>query len=201
MRDRKQIYLEIWRRIGNLYIDGYIANERTLQAELYAELRKELPGVHIVVEPTWNVGNDSMKPDLVIVEEDQITDVFELKFRIAAPPLSFKDVEKDIQKLLHYVVKEKYYPVRLDHFTRMTIDDTPVWDACRLHFVSVTNARTAAVRSTSVRECVRALKEEEPELNKDPRALSCWSGQVEDGTDENAEEWPNGAWSIEFGIR
>ena len=53
MRDRKRVYLEIWSRIENIYFDEYMVSEHGLQAALYAELRKTLPGVHVVAEPVW----------------------------------------------------------------------------------------------------------------------------------------------------
>ena len=82
MCDRVRVYLEIWSRIEKAYFDEYMVSERGLQAALYAEFRKALPGVNVVVEPTWNVGDQKkeMHPDLVIVEKGQITDIFELKF-------------------------------------------------------------------------------------------------------------------------
>ena len=201
MRDRERVYLEIWRRIEKCYFGGYLFNERTLQAELYKELRNTLPDVHVIAEPGWTVGSDTKYPDLVIVEEDQvgkdqITDIFELKFK----PEPDGDVSfEDIQKLLQYGVKEKCYLVELNPDWGRRIYDYPVRDACRLHFVVVANRKRDAVWPAFVRREVRDLKEKNPELNENPRVLSHWFGQVEGYTDEN-EEKPTTLWDIEFGI-
>lgn len=209
MPDRENIYREIWWRIERTFFSGYMVSERGLQAALYAELR-EIPRINIVVEPTWEVGDDQQRiPDLVIVEDDQITDIFELKF---INPASDSPFEKDIRKLLQYGVKENSYPVELNRFDRFRSwnrNELLVGNACRLHFVAVARHGKNAVRPASVREVVRDLKEKNPELNENPRVLSHWFGQVEDDTDgddtdENGEvpsNIPRARWSIKFGIR
>ena len=188
MRDRKRVYLEIWSRIENIYFDGYLAYERTLQAALYAELRNTLPDIHVVAEPVWAVGDQEkeMCPDLVIVEKGQITDIFELKFNPKPRPQDFPIFEKDIPKLLQYGVKEKSYPVCLDPNTGRR-DELPVWNACRLHFVAVANYNAAAVWT----ECLMAGV---PELRENPGRLNHWFGRVGGNTDEHRE------WSIAFDI-
>ena len=184
MRDRKQVYLEIWSRIESLYFDGYMANERTLQAELYAELRNTLPYVHVVVEPAWTVGSDTKKkyPDLVIVEKGQITDIFELKM------WGVNDVKlrEDIEKLLRYGVRENSYQIGEW--------DLPMWHACRLHSVVVDKHKGDAVRPTYLRGVVGNLRENDGQLRENPRVLSHWFGRIGGDTDETRE------WSIEFGI-
>ena len=99
MRDRKRVYLEIWSRIEDSYFDSYMVSEHGLQAALYAELRNTLPGVNVAAEPTWKVDDHDMRPDLVIVEKGQITDIFELKFKPQDCPI----FEEDIRKLLRYI--------------------------------------------------------------------------------------------------
>ena len=188
MRDRKQVYLEIWSRIESLYFDRYLAYERTLQAALYAELRNTLPDVHVIAEPVWKVGDqkDEMRPDLVVVEKGQITDIFELKFNPKPEPRDSPIFEKDIPKLLQYGAQEESYPVCLDPDTGRR-DKLPVWNACRLHFVAVANYNAAAVWPQD-------LVAEVPELQNNPGRLNHWFGRVGGETDENRE------WSIEFGI-
>ena len=66
MRDRKRVYLEIWSRIEDSYFDSYMVSEHGLQAALYEEFRKTLPGVHVVVEPTWNVGDQKTRNETLI---------------------------------------------------------------------------------------------------------------------------------------
>ena len=199
MRDREQVYLEIWRRIEKCYFGGYLFNERTLQAELYKELRNTLPDVHVIAEPGWTVGSDTKYPDLVIVEEDevgkdQITDIFELKMWVKDA-----DLRKDIQKLLLYGVKEKSYLGRLNPNKPNTPlekrDQLPVLDSCRLHSVVVASHQNCNVWPTHLRGVVEDLKESDPRLGENPRVLSHWFGRTEGDTDEKRE------WSIEFGIR
>ena len=209
MRDRKRVYLEIWSRIEDSYFDSYMVSEHGLQAALYEEFRKTLPNVHVVVEPTWNVGNEQMKPDLVIVEKGQITDIFELKF---VPHYYVQDdeLERDIQKLLLYGTNpDEGYPVRVGPNIGQYIEEEnlPVRNNCRLHFVAVArhvwvhggvhggaHRDVAAVWPKSLRGVVRALKGENLELENNPRVLSHWFGRVGGDTDENRE------WSIAFGI-
>ena len=195
MRDRKQVYLEIWSRIENLYFNGYMANERTLHAELYRELRNTLPDVHVVAEPAWTVGGDTKYPDLVIVEKGQITDIFELK--IWNNCLEGK-VMKDIRKLLRYGADETCR-VGVDPNTGQCAEELPVSDSCRLHFVVVANfvqmSGNNSLLPTDLRRAVRALKEETPALQENPRVLNHWFGRVGGNTAKNRE------WSIEFGIR
>ena len=213
MRDRKRIYLEIWSRIRTSRLDGFMVSERGLQAALYAELFAEFrerlqSDVHIVVEPAWEVDGKPRIPDLVLVEEDQITDIFELKFKPDGDP----PFEEDIRKLLQYGVKEKEYPVELNRLTDQVkmMYDYPVGNACRLHFVAVANRKAAAVRPSSLRSVVGALKEENPELKKNPRELNHWFGPFPYEPDKISdpkgyEEWQwqewSSEWSIEFGIR
>ena len=187
MRDRKRVYLEIWSRIENIYFNGYLASERTLQAALYTELRNTLPDVNAVVEPTWNVGNDQMKPDLVIVEKGQITDIFELKFK--PKPDDFPVFKEDIQHLLLYGANgNEAYPVRRNINSGEWEENLPVWNGCRLHFVVVANCGAEAVWPQDLRRGV-------PEAQNNPGRLNHWFGRVGGDTDERRE------WSIEFGIR
>ena len=181
MRDRKRVYLEIWSRIENLYFDGYLASERTLQAALYAELCNTLSDVHVVAEPTWNVGI----PDLVVVEKGQITDIFELKFN--PRPQDFPVFEKDIRKLLQYGVNNGTCRVGVNPNTGEWAEELPVWNACRLHFVAVANYDAAAVKPQNLVAGV-------PELQANPGILNHWFGRVGGDTDQNRE------WSIKFSI-
>ena len=183
MRDRKQVYLEIWSRIENIYFDGYMANERTLQAALYTELRNTLPDVHVVAEPIWQVDGQEMIPDLVLVEKGQITDIFELKFE----PEGDAQFEWDIQKLLQYGVNEEGYPVRLNPNTGQWEENLPVRNKCRLHFVAVADHNAAAVWPQDLVAGV-------PELQNNRGRLNHWFGRVGGDTDRSRE------WSIEFGI-
>ena len=194
MCDRVRVYLEIWSRIEKIYFDEYMVYESGFQAALYEELRKTLPGVNVVAEPVWRVGEQKqiMRPDLVIVEKGQITDIFELKFK----PAEYPPFKEDIKKLLQYGADwNETYLVRLNPNTGRPGDELPVRNNCRLHFVVVANYDAGAVWPTSLRGVMRALKEETPGLRENPRVLSHWFGRVGDNTDERRK------WSIEVGIR
>ena len=132
-----ECYEEIWCRVERSYRNGYCWSERGLQAALYAELRR-ITDVNVVVEPTWG----SAKPDLVIVRNNEITDIFEIKF---SPHTEYPrnwfvdDPRSDVQKLLRYIGIGKKYPVLLEPETGQydCIHYRPVRDDCRLHFVVV----------------------------------------------------------------
>ena len=179
---RQGTYLEIWSCIQAAYFGGYMVSEHGLQAALYAELQA-LPDVHVIVEPTWIVGGERMKPDLVIVEKEQITDIFELKFK----PEGNAPFKRDIQKLLQYGVNEEGYPVRLNPNTGQWEENLPVRNKCCLHFVAVANYNAAAVWPQDLVAGV-------PELRENLGRLNHWFGRVGGDTDGRRE------WSIEFGI-
>ena len=135
---KKGLYKKIWKRLKKEYLAGFCVSERGLQAALYAELRKTLPDVSVVVEPKWEVDSNPMTPDLVIVEEEIITDIFELKFK----PHYYVPWKKDIEKLCCYAKKsDKRYPVRLEPETGQWKESLPVQGGCLLHFVEVGKRR------------------------------------------------------------
>ena len=74
-------YQKSWTQVKLAYAGGFMVSERGLQAVLYSALQANLPGIDIVVEPTWEmVGRGILRPDLVLVEGGEITDIFEIKF-------------------------------------------------------------------------------------------------------------------------
>ena len=188
MRDqaeKQRLYKKIWQQIKCVYRKGFCVSERGLQAALYAELQKELSSdIHVVVEPTWNtVDKKVTKPDLVIVEGEKITDIFELKF----VPHDYRVPGKeDIEKLFRYIKKhdERYprYPVCLDPKTGEWKEYFPVQDGCLLHFVVVARHDAEAVYPVD-------LKEKAPELNTDNEKWNHWFGRTGDS---------DGKWDIEF---
>ena len=182
--EKQRPYKKIWKQVESVYRKGFCVSERGLQAVLHAELRKELPNdSHVVVEPTWNTFDGKVaKPDLVIVEGGEITDIFELKF----VPHGYAEWEKDIKKLFRYIEKreEQYqrYPVRLDPMTGQWEDPLPVQDGCCLHFVVVARHDAEAV-------CTEDLKKEVRKWNNDNKKWNHWFGCTGTG---------GGEWGIEF---
>ena len=111
MDNREELYTKVWREIEKYYHTGYCVSERGLQAALYAELSQKLKGAHVIVEPPWEVGSCRCTPDLVIVEDKHITDIFELKFVLD----HYAHLKGDIRKLLKYGAGEGCkYPVSLN---------------------------------------------------------------------------------------
>ena len=185
MRDqaeKQSFYNEIWQKVKGVYRKGFCVSERGLQAALYAELQKELSSsdIHVVIEPTWKAVDGKTRPDLVVVEGEKITDIFELKFR----PSGYAQWKRDIEKLFHYIKKrdEQYprYPVCLDPKTGEWKTHLPVQDGCLLHFVVVAKHDAEAVCTSSLEKKVR-------ELNTDNENLNHWFGCTGDGE-----------WDIEF---
>lgn len=81
MAERWHCYWKSWGQVRFEYMCGRIASERNIQAILYCALRECLPeNVHIVIEPTWDVGGNNRSPDMVLVEDGVITDIFDWKF-------------------------------------------------------------------------------------------------------------------------
>ena len=172
-QSRKDHCKKAWSRVKKQYCSGWIVSERGLQAALYSELKKELStSSHIVVEPTWKTDNKPKKtPDLVIVENDQITDIFELKF----VPYDLVKWENDIEKLRLYVGEsDAKYSVRLCPKTGKWRSSFPIKDGCRLHFVAISHHDAEAV---------------DPCLTKDSPRINHWYGPTGDSCNK---------WGISF---
>ena len=135
-------YQNSWTQVQQAYCGGFMVSERGLQAVLYSALQAHLPGVHVVVEPTWTMVDGTQKtPDLVIIEGGEITDIFEIKF----VPHGDAIWECDITKLHAYVVGNPQYPVQLNPPTGQWDQYLPVQAGCCLHFVVIANHTAQAV--------------------------------------------------------
>ena len=192
MRDRVRVYRAVWSLVEETYFAKYMVSERGFQAAL-RQFLNIVPGINVVVEPTWTIDGKQMTPDLVIVEKGQITDIFELKFVPHHYP-SLKDIQKDIRKLLRYGAnRNEGYPVYLIPETGQWGEELPLHKDCRLHFVAV--ARHAWANSDVAAVWPQDLMAGVPELRENPGRLNHWFGRVGGDTAERRE------WSIEFGIR
>ena len=81
-------------------------------------------------------------PDLVLVENDDITDIFELKF----VPHDYAKWKADVDKLLRYKAQDdEQDPVHLKPETGQWDRYLPVRDGCLLHFVAVAKRDAEAV--------------------------------------------------------
>ena len=90
-------FKRIWRAVRKHCKDGYCISELGLQALLLLELRSAFQD-HVLVEPTWTLGPNPAFPDIVLITDERITDIFELKFM----PHYFPDLRYDIKKLISY---------------------------------------------------------------------------------------------------
>ena len=135
-------YQNSWTQVQQAYNGGFVVSERGLQAVLHGALQANLPGVHIAVEPTWPMaGGGILRPDLVLVEGGEITDIFELKFG----PEHYPVWQGDIAKLHAYVVGNPWYPVQLNPQTGQWAATLPVRVGCCLHFVVIADHGAQAV--------------------------------------------------------
>lgn len=148
MEERRHCYWKSWEHVRFEYMCGRIASEHNLQAILYCALRECLPeSVHIIIEPTWDVGGNDRSPDMVLVEDGVITDIFELKY----VPHYRPEFKYDIAKLHDYVAGFPLrYPVYVDPNTGQWADPLPIAGGCRLHFVVVGQHRATAVNPSSL---------------------------------------------------
>ena len=147
-----QTYQKIWDRVHLIYGTGQIVSERGLQCALYRETSLEFPDVHIVVEPYCN----GVRPDLVIVKDSVITDIFELKYK----PGYFAYFRNDIEKLSAYVGEEnRTCFTSLDPISGYNSEGyappLPVPKDCRLHFVVVSRPNTKALNSKLIGELLQ----------------------------------------------
>ena len=171
----KHMCREVWARVRDLYNAEHIVSERGLQAAIYAELREKLSErMYIVVEPKWSEAR--VTPDLVICTQDEITDVFELKF----VPHRYAEWKDDTEKLLSYVKKPTCrFPVRLKKETGRWKACLPIGPDCRLHFVAVSRHDAEAVWRESLENAMPCLTHH--------KTFHHWYGRV--GCGEDRDKW------------
>jgi len=174
-------YRKAWSGVETVFQEGFCISERGLQSALASTLKDQFPEKKVVIEPVWKIRRKQYVPDIVLVEDMKISDIFELKF----VPHSYAKFERDIEKLVSYSkCSDERFPVRLDTCTGEWKDDAASLRAdCKFHFVAVAQADAAAV-------CTESLKIG-AKLSGTGR-FSHWYGRV--GKEERAK------WGIEFGI-
>ena len=171
--ERKRMYKKVWRRVKESYFTGFMVSERGLQGVLSEELKKGLPQANnVVVEPKWTMADGRQRtPDIVIVEEGKITDIFELKF----VPHYYARWQDDIERLPRYIKNpDVLYPVNVNLETGRWDQYLPVQEGCRLHFVAVAQSSAQAVRLP---------------LDGEVSAINHWFGRTGD---------KDGEWDIRF---
>lgn len=164
----------VWQRVRNAeaYKTGYCMNERGFQALLYKELSSKFSGKskhkNVVVEPLWyQCGKLKYRPDLVMIDSDKISDIFEIKF---APWYNRVEHENDEKKLLEYREKKKWdYYVRTEY--RHSKDYTlKLSGKCNLHLVRVAKQGCAAVEPKNISDKIFLWY---GSIHKDPKD-DCW---------------------------
>ena len=156
-------YRAIWQEIRKAYDDGFVTTEATLQALLFGKLGKE-KGVHVVAEPTWWINNARKNPDLVVVQNGEITDILELKLDF------YPKYQDDIDKLRLYAQHcDSGISAKLGPDT-MKQKMVPISDDCRLHFVAIALHDAAAID--------QKMFESLPEKLQTNRRLYHWFGSI-----------------------
>lgn len=177
---------ELWNRVKEKYERGYCVSERGLHAELFCEISRVLPdSAHVIVEPTWTVADNMKTPDLVIVKNERITDIFELKF----VPHHYAHWKLYLRKLLGYGANpDECYDVRIVPRTGKWKPAIPIDPTCRRHFVAVSKYDAGAVWSELLRKEVQHLAERLHEITH------YWYGRVRGNTEEDQQ------WGIKWSI-
>jgi hypothetical protein len=150
------------------------------------ELTREFDGtgVSAVVEPVWTTADQRVVPDIVLVEGEHITDIFEIKF----VPFGYAKFESDLRKLLAYCSnRDVRYPVEINPGDGRWRDPIPIHPKCRGHFVAVAKSDAAAVWHIP-------LSEEFATQNGSHLRLAHWYGRVKDNDLADLDS----AWSIDF---
>ena len=163
-------FRKIWLRVKAEYFRNFVITEATLQAVIYCELSNEFPGISVIAEPRWETDAGIKKPDLVIIENGNITDILELKFA----PSWYPNYEDDITKLNLYVENiNEPRPARLNPNNEDWYDHLPVIDDCRLHFVVIAQHDADAACPITVQEL---LNQQFPDLQLTNHQLYHWWG-------------------------
>jgi len=97
--EQSKAFQECWKNVKAQYQAGFCVSERGLQSDLVCALRQSFPSRRVVVEPQWKSSDGKVCiPDLVMLNGDRITDIFELKYA----PHWYVNFRGDIQKLSDY---------------------------------------------------------------------------------------------------
>lgn len=166
---------QIWCKVQKDYNDGSIVSERHLQSVLFHHFRNSNPTADVIVEPTWwIISGKKHRPDLVIVQNKHITDIFELKF----VPHGYPVWRNDVEKLYRYVATPNKFPVALNPESGQWEESTPVHSDCRLHCVVISQHDAEAIDTPTIK---KHLDQRHPN-RKNP--LYHWYGSI-----GNEQKW------------
>lgn len=143
-------YRQIWKRAKIAYETGYCLYERGMQAILYKETiaqiekKSEFLGEKVIVEPRWEQSGKTCVPDLIIVGNDKIIDIFEIKF----VPWHYPIFRSDVDKLLNY---NGEHCVKLNpSFPGEPFSKLPISRNCKRHLVIVGKSDSAACQPGNI---------------------------------------------------
>ena len=147
-------YRNAWCSVHAAFQEGFCISERGLQSALASALSENFPEKNVVIEPVWEIPRVHIRrkryiPDIVLVEDMKISDIFELKF----VPHDKADIEDDVEKLALYSARSnEHFPVRLEPCTGQWSDEeASIREDCQFHFVAVAQADAAAVWTESLK--------------------------------------------------
>ena len=177
-------YQDAWTRVAEHYADGYCVSERGLQASLASSLGDNFPENKIVVEPSWKSDCGHWIPDMVMLANGCITDIFELKF----VPHHYASYQNDLDKLASYIADpDAQFCAQLEPSTGQWIGrNASLASDCMVHFVVVSRHDADAIDAKAIKK-YWSPKEA-------PGRLTLWQGPVGGGN------FKPGSWRVEPGI-
>lgn len=100
-----------WEAAKHAYQNGHITSEATLQAHLFCSLRHSVPDALSFCEPVLVLGDgQKVIPDMLVVRENSVVAVIEMKF----VPHDYPHFRADIDKLARYARHQTEYELTLD---------------------------------------------------------------------------------------
>ena len=145
---------QAWGEASRLYQLARVNSERTLQAILYSQLVAILPPkARVLCEPTIKVpDSDAVIPDLVVVMNNAITAVVEIKF----VPHGYPIYKKDINKLRTYGCTKSAFQLILEPHTGKYLNKYFTFSKdCLLVFAVIARHDSAAVDEKALNEQMR----------------------------------------------
>jgi hypothetical protein len=140
---------ESWCTAVKAYQTGHINSECTLHSLMYAELRDRLSDHVTLCEPQITVERHGcFVPDIVVLREDVVVAIVELKF----VPHGYPVYELDLGKLKVLAEYQQSFPLLLDpHSGKFKPEDFRISADCILAFAAIGRHDAAAVDPVGLR--------------------------------------------------
>jgi hypothetical protein len=148
---------ESWSAAVDAYQAGFINSERTLQSLMYAKLRERLSNHVILCEPQITVERHGcFVPDIVVLREDVVVAIAELKF----VPHGYPVYEFDLRKLAVLAEYRQPFQLLLDPYSgKFTSQDFQISADCILVFAAIGRHDAAAVDPVGLRDAMGQFDE------------------------------------------